>query len=507
MLAALLLTIAMSLEIGTRSEFETWLWDLDKESNIPGILASTQLALVGGIALIHAWLARAQPIWQRLYWVGVGLVFLYLGWDEFSDWKLGTMNWKALYSLFGVAFVAATTLTALRTPRREWIWRFMLLLGLSLSAVGGFLLDDLPHPCGNLGLLRIDGCLNIQAIEEVIEMMGGWLTLIALLGQFSDTAPKPKPYVRRLIYAFPILWILLLTQHSFIPDIELRLLAQPASVQFEPQVRLQGYTIESEEAEVFVRLFIAAHGWYYPGSGYSIHLVDQSSGMSVASRNEYADLQPVGRMLAPGGAHIYRQWIKIEIPPGAAINRAFWVVLTLWREAGDGFARQKVLSSDLQLLSNTQVILDELVLQADTPAQAIAPHAQFANGFALERVNIPESVGPGENLPVQFAWRGETSGGEELTQFLHFVNQSDGALWNHDQQPLGARLPTRLWYPGLADTETWRVPLPADLASGRYSVFTGLYRSRDGERVAATDADGSPFVDARVPLGAITIEQ
>ncbi len=507
MLAALLLTIAMSLEIGPRSEFEAWLWDLDKESNIPGILASTQLALVGGIALINTWLARARPIWQRLYWVGVGLVFLYLGWDEFSDWKLGTMNWKALYSLFGVAFVAATTLTALRSPRREWIWRFMLLVGLSLSAVGGFLLDDLPHPCGNLGFLRIDGCLNIQAIEEVIEMMGGWLTLVALLGGFSDRAPRPKPYVRRLLYAFPVIWILLLTQHSFIPDIELRLLARPASVKFEPQVRLQGYTIESEEAEVLVRLFIAAHGWYYPGSGYSIHLVDQSSGVSVASRNEYADLQPVGRMLAPGGAHIYRQWIKIEIPPEAATNRALWVVLTLWREAGDDFARQKVLSSDLQLLGNTQVILDELVLQADTPAQVVAPVAQFANGFALERVNIPESAQPGENLPVQFAWRGETSGSEELMQFLHFVKQSDGALWNHDQQPLGARLPTRLWYPGLADTETWQAPLPADLAPGRYSVFTGLYRSRDGERVPATDADGSPFVDARVPLGAITIEQ
>lgn len=507
MLAALLLTIAMSLEIGSRSEFEAWLWDLDKESNIPGILASTQLALVGGVALIYAWLVRARPIWQRLYWVGVGLVFLYLGWDEFFDWKLGTMDWKVFYSLFGVVFVAATALTAVRSPRREWIWRFLILAGLSLSAIGGFLLDDLPYPCGNLGLLRIDGCLNIQAIEEVIEMMGGWLTLIALLGQFSDTAPRLKPYVRRLIYAFPVIWILLLTQHSFIPDIELRLLARTASVQFEPQVRLQGYTIKSEETDVHVRLFIAAHGWYYPGSGYSIHLVDQSNGVSAASRNEYADLQPVGRMLAPGGAHIYRQWIKIEIPPGAATNRALWVVLTLWRETSDGFARQKILSSDLQLLSNTQVILDELVLRDDSPAQAIAPVAQFASGFALERVNIPESAQPGENLPVQFAWRGETNGSEELAQFLHFVNQSDGALWNHDQQPLGARLPTRLWYPGLADSETWQVPLPSDLAPGQYSVFTGLYRSRDGERVAATDADGSPFVDARVPLGMLRIEQ
>ena len=49
------------------------------------------------------------------------------------------------------------------------------------------------------------------------------------------------------------------------------------------------------------------------------------------------------------------------------------------------------------------------------------------------------------------------------------------------------------WYSGLADSETWQVPLPADLAPGRYSVFTGLYRARDQERIPASDAKGSAF--------------
>ena len=91
-------------------------------------------------------------------------------------------------------------------------------------------------------------------------------------------------------------------------------------------------------------------------------------------------------------------------------------------------------------------------------------------------------------------------------QFLHFVNEENGTLWNHDQQPLGSRLPTRLWYRGLADTETWQVPVPADLEPGKYRVFTGLYRAGDQQRVPAVDADGTPFVDARVPLGVLTIE-
>lgn len=69
-----------------------------------------------------------------------------------------------------------------------------------------------------------------------------------------------------------------------------------------------------------------------------------------------------------------------------------------------------------------------------------------------------------------------------------------------------SRLPSRLWYSGLVDSETWRVPLPADLAPGRYKVYTGLYRARDRERDTASDVNGAPFIDARVPLGTLIVE-
>ena len=82
-----------------------------------------------------------------------------------------------------------------------------------------------------------------------------------------------------------------------------------------------------------------------------------------------------------------------------------------------------------------------------------------------------------------------------------------GAWFVYDHQPLGPRLPTRLWYSGLADSETWQAPLPADLAPGRYSVFTGLYRARDQERIPASGAEGTPWLDARVPLGSLLVER
>ena len=119
---------------------------------------------------------------------------------------------------------------------------------------------------------------------------------------------------------------------------------------------------------------------------------------------------------------------------------------------------------------------------------------------------MPERAQAGETLAIPFAWRTDKDGREDFVQFLHLGHEASGAWWVHDQQPLGPRLPTRVWYSGLGDSETWEVPLPADLAAGRYTVFTGLYRAGDQVRLPATDAEGTSFVDARVPLGVLTIE-
>ena len=420
--------------------------------------------------------------------MGLDWFIAYLGTDEFFDLAaslgLGSIRGQR-FMMLGAAMVLATTLVALRSPRRAQLWHGCLLAGLSFIAMGGLVLDELPEICGNLGFLRIEGCLNFQTPEEVIELLGGWLALVAMLGQFSDEIPTPQARVRRLLYALPALWILLLTHQSLIPDLELRLMARPASVQFESEVHLQGYRIESAEGAYNIRLFVAAHGWYYPGLGYSVHLVDQSSGESVASRDAYVDQQPVGRLLAPGGAHIYRQLIEVQIPPQAPANRALWVVLTLWREKDGEYELQEILASDHRLLSDSQVVLGEIVLPAVSAGPAPVTLAVFDNGFSLDAVDLPERARPGETLTIPVFWRSDVAGREDYVQFLHFGHNESGTWWGHDQQPLGPRLPTRLWYSGLADSEIWQVPLPADLAPGRYTVFTGLYRTRDLERLSS----------------------
>ena len=109
--------------------------------------------------------------------------------------------------------------------------------------------------------------------------------------------------------------------------------------------------------------------------------------------------------------------------------------------------------------------------------------ATFDNGFILQSFELPARTQAGATLEISFTWQSDVAGTEDHVQFLHLGHEESGEWWVYDQQPLEARLPTRLWYSGLVDSEVWQVPLPADLAPGRYHVFTGLYRISDQERV------------------------
>ena len=507
MLGAQVLVLAVALAIQPSSWFESLLWELRHEWNIPSILASTQLALVGGIALITAWFAKARPAWQRLYLVGTGLVFLFLALDEYIKLHEYLPHWDRYYAALGAAVVMATMVVAARSPRHLWIWKICLLTGLAMSAVGGILLEMLPPFCGNLGLLRLDKCLYFFTWEEALEFLGIWLALVALLGTLSDAVPTPKPRTRLLLYLLPALWILLLMLYSQAPRLELRLLAQPASVQFESGVHLQGYRMNSRIGASLLQLYASARQLDYIGLGYSIHLVDQVSGDSVASHDKWAARSHSFWLFGPDYVPLYRQSMYVEIPPQTRANRALWVVLTLWRKLGDEYVYQEVVASDHQLLNESQVVLGELVLSATSVASANVPLAEFENGFTLDAVDMPERAQAGETLSIPISWRSDVPGYEDYMQFLHFGFEESGTWWVYDQQPLGPRLPTRLWYSGLADSEIWQVPLPADLAPGRYTVFTGLYSTADQERVSASDADGTPWLDARVPLGGLTIEK
>ena len=506
MLVALAAVTLISLEVPHGSRFVRSLWNLNVEENIPSLLALTQMTLVAAVALAAAWLAKSSPRLHRLYLGGVGWLFLHLARREFYSFD-DYEGWQLDFAMLGIVVALVTLLVAARLPRRERAWYFMLLCGLAMGAAGALALDLLPYDCAKQAeFLR--GCLIPHPFEESLEMVGMWLALLALLGIFSKLAPRPPRWIRAFLYMTPALSVLLLLLPAIGSWLDYRLAAPKAAVAWQHEIDLHAYRLAESERQLDLRLYLAGETWEsFSGAGASAHLVDQVEGMSLAGADAIVSRLDTWRSAIFDFRVKYRLDLRLQIPPDATLNRALYIVLTLWREIDGEYLGQRALESDLPLYGESGVILRELVLPDQSPTTAPAPIASFENGFALEAAQLPERARRGQSMPITFAWRSDAESDQDYTQFLHFYHDESGQWWGYDQAPLGARLPTRLWYAGLADSETWQVPLPADIESGSYSAYTGLYRQRDMQRLAIADAPANDYLgDGRILLGSLIVE-
>ena len=523
MLIGQIIFVLMTLEAEPASSLEKWLWYVEDEWNLPASFASLQMLLVGGVALAISWQGKEKPAWRRLYFVGLGLIFLFIALDDFTSvYKdaLDTLDdkWKQGYGILGVLTSVLTVIVMLRAPRGTRICYLGLLLGLALIGAGGILLDDLSMYCGVWRNIRLGGCLTYKTLEEGSELLGTWLSLLSLLVLLSGADSRPPFRARRFLVVMAVFLLGLLASYALQLPQELRRRTlqyelanelQSVSVDYQSAVSLLSFQIERRSKSSAIGLYFSSAPQSYADSklGMSIHLVDQITGDSVARRDERAGGKRGVWLFDTENSSVYRQWIEVEIPREAPVNRALWSVLAFWIEDGENFIFQTIETSDMPLLSDTQVILNEFVLTAQSPPATSPPLAAFNNGFSLQAVEVPARAQAGETLWLEFAWHSDEDNLNDYAQFLHFVHEASGAWWGFDQQPLGPRLPTRLWYQGLADSETWQVPLPQDLAPGSYTVYTGLYGIYDSERLPATDADAVPWPDNRVALGAVVVEQ
>lgn len=502
----------MALAVPAAERYAAWLWQLDLERNIAGVLSSTQLALIAAVALAAAWSRRQRPRRDWLYFLSVSLALLLFALAENSDYfktlAAAILPWRVSYGVIGISLAWLTVFVAQGASNGARPWHKCFLAGLLLAGAGGLALDSFGAQCLNPALFPLEGCLRIGYFEEVVESLGAWLMLVALLGHFSADATAPSAAVRKLIWAAPPLWAALAVVVLPLPPLTHKTMFGPgyqlAELRYESGVALRAFDfdIDFNERSITFNLLLSPPALDFSGEGYSIRLIDQVSGASVAGSDQDLTTRRELR-IGPGYVPVARQWTKIELPPDAPTNRALWLVLSHWREQNGGYVRQRIVASELHLLDETQVVLGEFVLPQ--PQARSVPLAAFDNGFALESVDLPANAKTGAPLDITFSWRSAVADQPDFVQFLHFVQADGDAIWAHDRRPLGDRLPTRLWYSGLADSETWPVPLPPDLTPGRYNIFTGLYRVRDQERLPVSDSAGNPFIDGRVPLGSLLV--
>ena len=163
---------------------------------------------------------------------------------------------------------------------------------------------------------------------------------------------------------------------------------------------MHAYALTPGGSSYGIRLYFSNPPAHFNSWGYSVHLIDPISQESLAGDDKV--LRDHRHLyMGPGYTPVYLQWMRLPIPPDAPRNHALWAVMTLWRAEGANFRPQRIRSSDLRSLSDTQIMLGELVLPAASfPPPPLAPLASFDNGFTLDPVAMPAKARAGETLSL-----------------------------------------------------------------------------------------------------------
>ena len=507
----LLIVINIVLEQTETSLFPGYLWHLDSERYIPSILSTIQLLLLGILCLATG-LTSVKISWaERLYWLVLclGITIIALIDYEILPRRLFQLSPRELYLPSGLFVTAATRTMIMNSKGKRRLLLSLLLGGLGVWALGALFADK----------IRLNNTTSvIVSLEETLETLGILVALAGVAGYMTWIVPqtlfRQRMFLKNVFLTSAIL-VALLFGFRVWEDREyvgIRFLGIPFGHKITVDVddgslALRGWSSSALSAGTLprVRLLLHTTRLLNDDFGFTIQLLDQESKAVVEETNRRSDRKEA--KWQPGLRHFYIQNILLDLPGDIPTNRALWLVLSFWKIEGDGFGLLPVGFSDHPLLGETHVILDELVFPETVASASLAEApGRFANGFVLLAASIPEHAQAGGELAVSFTWGAERDGSEDLIQFLHFFHVESGVYQVVDQMPLGLRLPTRLWYAGLQASEAWRFTLPANLQPRQYSIYSGLYRLSDMQRLGVTLADGTQPADARIPLGTILIE-
>jgi len=125
---------------------------------------------------------------------------------------------------------------------------------------------------------------------------------------------------------------------------------------------------------------------------------------------------------------------------------------------------------------------------APRPEEPAAPlDARFGKhirlrGYAL----VGDSFAPGDILPATLFWETQAPIPEPYKVTIQLLDGAGQLVAQRDTEPGDGLTPTSIWEPGHVLVDRYGVPLPADLAPGRYTLVVGLYHVATGERLPVT---------------------
>ncbi len=110
----------------------------------------------------------------------------------------------------------------------------------------------------------------------------------------------------------------------------------------------------------------------------------------------------------------------------------------------------------------------------------------FGDVIALERVGMLPAACSGSVLPVALYWQATHPVAADYHVFVHLITADGNIVAQSDGQPALWTRPTSTWSPGERIEDRHALSLPVDLASGDYTLITGLYLPDNGERLLSS---------------------
>jgi hypothetical protein len=118
----------------------------------------------------------------------------------------------------------------------------------------------------------------------------------------------------------------------------------------------------------------------------------------------------------------------------------------------------------------------------------------------LVSIRLPAApLAPGATLPVGLSWHSSQPVTRDLTVFTHLLDADGVIVAQQDRKPFHGRWPTPTWQPGEVLQDTQEIALPADLASGVYSIYLGLYDEK-GRLPLVDESDDAWLVENAVQV-------
>ncbi|MGD9099919.1 MAG: hypothetical protein PVF45_05510, partial [Anaerolineae bacterium] len=128
--------------------------------------------------------------------------------------------------------------------------------------------------------------------------------------------------------------------------------------------------------------------------------------------------------------------------------------------------------------------------------QHAAP-ANFASLIQLIGFDLASTTArPGDTLSLQLTWQARDEITHHHTAFVHLLGPpnptaSGSPLWaQDDHEPGQATYSTDRWFPGEIVVDTFQLHVPADAPAGAYTLSTGFYDSQTLQRLPRHDAQG-----------------